>query len=130
MAIPTIDVPTALVKADLREIVPYRGALNATPMQLNGTEYPAFALVFIGFAGGCLRGATLFEGAYRFRLAQPKDSENESHDLTLLPKLPDVSVIETELISPDTESAAEDNSTEVIIKADGVDASEDTQESE
>jgi len=44
--------------------------------------------------------------------------------------MPDVSVAEAQPTAPDTESAAEDNSTEVIIKADGVDAPEGTEESE
>lgn len=95
MSMPTIDVPVVLTKDQLREKEPYRGALNAATMHLNGVEYLPCHVVFQGFAG---RGdaSALFTGHYRFRPAQAADAERDAHDLRMLPGLPEVLVTTVE----------------------------------
>ena len=100
--IPTIDIPTALGSADLQAIQPYRGALNATSMGVNGTHYGPFALMFLGFAGSLDTADETYHGHYKFRLSQPNDSEQPAYDLTVLPHLPVVLAI-TEPEEPDSE---------------------------
>lgn len=89
MAVPTIDVPAAVPKAALLEIMPYRGVLNANAMCLNGSEYGPFTLVLVGFMGSS-KADGLFHGHYVFRMAQAQDGERDAHDLSVLPNMPSV----------------------------------------
>lgn len=81
-----LALPAIVEKQMLGGIVRLRGGINSDPVTIGATAYAKDTLVFLGFAGRINVKTGLYEGAYMFRVVQPKDADNNALRVADLPR--------------------------------------------
>lgn len=76
--------PATITKDELRQQARCRGSVNRDAVTVGGEQYESGSLVLVGFVGNHI-GDQRYQGHYRLRLVQPRDTENDFYGFTQLP---------------------------------------------
>ena len=83
----TLETPVVLNRDMVTAIMRLRGGVNTDMVAIGETDYEKDTLLFLGFKGKYSPSDGLFHGFYVYRLAQPKDADNDGLRVAGLPRV-------------------------------------------